>query len=190
MDASVLDFSSVSNVIFLPFFFWECWKVGVRILYTEKNCAQHWLSSYGYCVLQQHIITLTAEGEQLLPLFFPSFHINCLFTRLNVLVLWLKSSGWICCPFCKPAILRWDSQTPTEVVEKPLVVFSFCALQIGAQVGFLFVLFLVLMEGIEKGRREGDLFCVCQWIISPLDFFVLTFFLYFIASSKVISSVL
>lgn len=41
---------------------------------------------------------------------------------------------------------------------------------------FLFALVLVLMEGTEKARREGDLFCVCQWIISPLDFFVLTFY--------------
>lgn len=41
---------------------------------------------------------------------------------------------------------------------------------------FLFVLVLVLMEGIEKARREGRLFCICQWVTCPLDFFVLTFF--------------
>lgn len=50
-----------------------------------------------------------------------------------------------------------------------------------------FFICFAFLEGIEKSRREAELFCVCQFINF---FFVLTCLLHFIASSKVISRIL
>lgn len=54
--------------------------------------------------------------------------------------------------------------------------------------GFLFA--LLFLEGVEKSRREAELFCVCQSINYLFFIFVWTFLLHFIASPKVTSRLL
>lgn len=147
MAASVLDFSSVSNVIFLLFFFWESWKVGVRILYTAKSCAQHWLSSNSYRVLQQHVITDDCRGRAAAAPFFPKLSHKLSFHEAECAGPVAKSSDWICCSFCKRVILQWDCQTPMEVVEKPLLLFCFCAQWICVQIVGFFVCFVFSIDG-------------------------------------------
>lgn len=71
---------------------------------------------------------------------------------------------------------------PYRSCGETLVVFSFCAQRIGAQVGF-FICFAIL-EGIEKSRREAELFYICQFINYLFFFYCLDLFTQFYCQSQ------
>lgn len=125
-DDSVLDYSVVSNVICLPFFIWENWKVGVRILYAAKHCIHHWLSSCGYPVLQLHIITMQRENRHQ-PFFPPKLSYKLSFHKAERAVPVTKQF--------RPNLLYFFQTSITMGLSNPyrncgetLVVFSFCVL--------------------------------------------------------------
>lgn len=130
MDASVHDYSVVSSVIFLPFFIWENWKVGVRILHAAKHCIQHWLSSCGYPVLQLHIITLHRDSRHW-PFFSPKLSYKLSFHKAEHAAPVIEEFTPNLLYFYQTNITMGLSNPYRICGELLVVVFSFCALQIG-----------------------------------------------------------
>lgn len=134
MDASVLDYYVISNVIFLPFFIWENWEV----CYTNPICCktlhpslafQLWLPCAAAACYH------SAKGEQTPLLFFPKLSHKLSFPKAVRAAPVTKEF--------RPNFLYFYQTNTTMGLPNPnrccgetLAVFSFCALQIGLQVGF------------------------------------------------------